>query len=477
MTKQYFEDKVLSQLNKEVIQSGLCTHCGTCVGLSNNALIMKSTESGPLPEINELTPLKLSQTCYDACPGKGLNYPGLNEYVFAKHPDNWLMGCYRSLNIGYSNDAKIRKGAASGGVITQTLVYLLEQGLIDGAVLVQQGIPKPWQATPVIAQSIEDIIKCSQSVYAPVPVNSIFGQMDTFKGVLAYVGLPDQVASLRFLQSVGHAGALKVDYILGPYVGMNMYFDSIKSFLRSNGIQDLDDIAELRYREGEWPGYLQIVTHSGKIIKAEKFYYNYLLPFYVTRSTLLSVDFTNELTDISVGDAWSPKFEQLRQGFSVVVARSSKGENLLNEMHSEGCISLDVISLDEALSMHGHMLDFKKRGAFIRMAWWKASGKRTPEYGYRPSSIPLSRKAVEVIIAIIFALCGTRLARKVIEFIPIEIMGPIFNLLRKVWKNASKTTKRKGLQEQSYEIDNFPQKEKEYLITVVENVEQGKVFK
>ena len=66
-------------------------------------------------------------------------------------------------------------------------------------------------------------------------------------------------------------------------------------------------------------------------------------------------------------------------------------------------------------------------------------------YGYRPKSIPLSRKLVEVVISTIFIICGTRPARWLVEFIPIGLMGPVFNTLRKSWKNASKPTKRKGL--------------------------------
>ena len=75
-----------------------------------------------------------------------------------------------------------------------------------------------------------------------------------------------------------------------------------RSYLKSKNGKALDDVRELRYREGEWPGFLQIILKNGEILREKKFYYNYLIPFYLTMSTLLSVDFTNELTDISVGE-------------------------------------------------------------------------------------------------------------------------------------------------------------------------------
>ncbi len=347
--------------------------------------------------------------------------------------------------MGYSRQPEIRRRGASGGVITQTLVYLLEQKLIDGAIVVRQGRPQPWQAEVTVARSPAEILAASQSVYAPVPVNTILAQLEGVEGRLAYVGLPDQVASLRRLQQLGHPAASQVAYVLGPYVGTNMYFGAIESYLRANGVDDITQVTELRYREGEWPGYLQIKLKSGRTLKAEKFYYNYLIPFYITRSTLYAVDFTNELTDISVGDAWSPQYESQGQGFSVVVARSERGQALLQAMQQQGRLHLEEIPVEEALAMHGHMLDFKKRGAFIRLGWRAALGKPVPDYGYRPAAIPLSRYLVEVVISSIFALCGTGPARRGIELIPIGLSGPLFNRLRLAWKSLSRPTKRKGL--------------------------------
>lgn len=440
------------QLQTGVIRSGLCTHCGTCVGLAPDQLQMAPHTRGPLPVLRPAATPHLPSAAWAACPGQGIDYPALYQSCFGQLPENWLIGCYRQLYIGYASTAAIRQRAASGGVITQTLIYLLEQGLIDGAVVVQQGRPQPWQAEAVIARTRDEILAASQSVYAPVPVNVLLPQMTAFPGRLAYVGLPDQVAALRRLQQLGHPGAQKVAYVLGPYVGTNLYAGAIESYLRAQGVRDLTEVTELRYREGEWPGYLQIKTRSGQVLRTEKFYYNYLIPFFITQATLYAVDFTNELTDISVGDAWHPRFEVQGGGFSVVVARSAKGEALLKDMQTQGWLTLEPTTLTDALSMHGHMIDFKKRGSFIRLGWRAALGKPVPEYGYRPTQIPWSRKLVELVISTLFAVCGTSLARRLVEWAPIGLIGPIFNTLRKSWKELSKPVKRKGLASSSYVV-------------------------
>lgn len=444
---------VFARLEEEVIAAGLCTHCGTCAGLSEGqvrltAVTLLPTARTPNPQLLEIA--------YTACPGRGVDYPGLNRSLFGRLPENWLMGHYRQLFVGYATEPSVRQQAASGGVLTQTLLHLLANGRIQGAVACQMGQSTPWQAQPVIATTAAAIRAASQSIYAPVPVNTILPQMSAFNGRLAYVGLPDQVAALRRLQELGHEGANKVDFVLGPYVGTNLLPQALLSFLRSHGVNSLEEITRLRYRDGEWPGHLSIHLRDGRHLTAEKFHYNYLIPFYMTPSSGLTADFTNELTDISVGDAWSPAYESQKQGFSVVVARSAKGETLLQEMAEQGAIRLSPLPLAEALAMHGHMLDFKKRGTFIRLQMRRALGQRTPTFGYHPQSIPLSRYAVEGVISGLFWLCATRPLRRLVEWVPLGVIGPMFNRLRLGWKRLSKPVKRHGLTTLVFELDTTP---------------------
>jgi coenzyme F420 hydrogenase subunit beta len=446
-------EEIIKLLREEVIKPGLCSHCGTCVGLSKGTLRFRESNYGPLPEEIAGGDIQLDDISFDACPGRGQNYPSLNRFVFGREPDSWLMGCYQKIYLGYSNDPQIRRAGASGGVLTHLNLHLLKTGRVDGCIVLQHACPKPWLSTAVIARSEEEILNASQSVYIPTPVNTILAEMDRFDGRLGYVGLPDQVSSLRRLQQLGHPAALKVQIILGPYVGTSFYLGAIRSFLRSHKVNNLDEVVEMRYREGEWPGYLRIRTSSGVEIRAKKFYYNYLIPFYITRTSLLSVDFTNELADVSVGDAWHPSLEREGRGYSVIVARSKKGEKLLDEMRDLELLDLKEISADEALSMHAHMIDFKKRGTFIRLGWRKSLGLSVPDYGYHPVCVPLSRKLVELIISGLFLAGRTSFARKIIEVVPTYLVGRVFEHLRIAWKNISKGTKRRGLRDLDFRIE------------------------
>ena len=439
------------KLQSDVVRSNLCTHCGTCVGLNDDKLEMIDSEHGPIPK--QKTQGILDPITYFACPGKGVPYPAIYDFLHGTEKHNFLSGKVVNSWIGYSTDNKIRLNSASGGVITSTLLYLLNKRLIDGAIVVLSGTPNPEDAVPIIATTEKEIISSAQSVYLPVPVNKILGKSKNIKGKLAFVGLPDQVASIRMLQMEKHPSVSNIEYILGPYTGTNMYKGAIRSFLRGRGVKDSAKISSLKWRAGEWPGYLEIILEDGRIFKAEKFYYNYLTPFFITKSTLLGCDFTNELTDISVGDAWSPVYEKQGKGFSVILSRTKKGDRILKEMYEVKEIELKEIELNDALTMHGHMLDFKKRGSFIRIKMRKMLGKKVPYYGYKPKDITFSRKLVELIVSFIFDTASSKISRKISELIPLKVLGPAFNYLRINWKRASKLTKRKGLLESEFIID------------------------
>jgi coenzyme F420 hydrogenase subunit beta len=436
------------KLKGEVIDQDLCTQCGSCVGLSKGLLEFKEKKGVPLPcKVKEGN---LPEECYLSCPARYCNYPELNKFTFGKLPENWLSGVIETSYIGHTKNEFIRRNGASGGVITATLIHLLESNKIQGAICLSLGEKIASKAEPILAKTKEQIIKCAQSVYSVTPTNTILSELDNEEGPFAYVGLPDQVASIRKLQKLGNKNALKIKYVLGIYMGTQMYFEAIRSFLRSNGVKSEQEITSLKYRAGEWPGYLQIKLKNGRTLKAEKFYYNYLIPFFITSSSLQLVDFTNELTDLSVGDAWSPKYEEMKGGHSVILVRSKQGEELIQEMASLNILNLEKVSLDKALDMHGHMLDFKKRGSFIRNSWKNS----VPEYGYEPLDIPFSRRAIEYCLHLMFVSARNKYVRKVMEKIPLKILGPTFNKFRKVWKDMSKPTKRKGLKDIKFKIQS-----------------------
>jgi coenzyme F420 hydrogenase subunit beta len=435
---------VRERLEREVIEAGICTGCGACVALDPaRAARMVDTPLGPRP-VFEPHGAELPELAWRACPGNGVDHPMLYRGHYGRLPENWLLGCARRVRTGYAGDPEVRRRGASGGVLSQVLIHLLETRAIDGAIVVRQGTPEPDKARVMIARSRSEIVAAAQSVYVPVSVLDVLSRL-TPGEVYAMTCLPDQAASLRALQLAGHPAAKQIRHVLGPYTGTALVPAALRCYLRAKGVGDAEPIASLEWRAGDWPGYLEIRMASGKVLRSKKVYYNFLIPFFIAQQSLQEVDFTNEFCDLSVGDAWSPKLESEGGGHSVIVTRSEAMEWIVAEMSGGGLLVTEEVDPLEALEMHGHMLDFKKRGSFIRNRWRVLLGKRAPSFGLRPERIPVLRFATELMISGLFLVARTRLARKLVEHVPEEIIGPLFDRLRLAWKAASKPTKRRGL--------------------------------
>jgi coenzyme F420 hydrogenase subunit beta len=403
---------------------------------------MEATVVGPVPRLTANA--RFTADAFAACPGKGLDYPDLYRRFYGALPKNWLTGPSLAVRTGHASEEAIRRNGASGGVLTRTLIYLLEEGLVDAAIVVRQGVPEPEQARAVFATTRAEILAAAQSVYVPVATLDKLRELEPGRRY-AMTCLPDQAAALRWLQLAGHPQARQVRFVLGPYTGTAMYPAAIRCFLRSCGVADRDRITSLKWRAGEWPGYLEIQTASGRVLRSNKFYYNYLIPFFITRNSRLNQDFANEFCDLSVGDAWSPKFERQGGGHSVITTRTPEMEAVVQRMIAAGLLTTESVDEFEAAGMHGHMIDFKKRGGYLRSRMRRLLGQPAPDFGLRPVPLPANRVAVEVVISSLFFLGGLRVSRWLVSLLPERVIGPLFNRLRLTWKALSKPTKRKGL--------------------------------
>jgi coenzyme F420 hydrogenase subunit beta len=416
------------------------------VGLSGGAVIFKDREGDYRPVVVKDPGEEISARMLNACAGKNFDFNTHRAYFYRESPSfHTYIGPYNGIFIAHSTDAKIRQAGASGGMISAILLWLLKTGKIDGAVVTGMSKDKPWLAESYIATTPEQILEAAQSKYIITSVNEILPQIAEFNGRLAYVGLPGQVQSILKLQKAGDPSVAAIKFIFGPFYGNTLHFSSVRSFLRSYKIRDFENISKLYFRYGEWPGNMRVEMNDGRLVELPKFHANYLIPFHILKNSLLCTDLSNEFTDISGGDAWAPVYEERGRGFSMVISRTDTGKEILLQMEKEGFIYLKPISEDDAITMHSHGYDLKKRGTFIRIKFRKMLGLPVPDYGYSLSGFPISRYLMELLISSLFLVLGTSVARYVVEKIPPAFIGRIFEKARNLWKKATFGIKRENL--------------------------------
>jgi coenzyme F420 hydrogenase subunit beta len=446
-------DPTWARLYEEVIRPGLCSRCGTCVGLSGGRLQFADRDGACLPEIvcgDDGAATELPAVCYDACPQVNPSYAAMNRAVFqtTAAPSPYF-GHYRQLFVAHATDESVRRRGASGGVISAALLHLLAAQQIRGVVTLAMDAEAPWRCVPQVARTAEEVLAAAQSKYVVSPMNTILERLADEPGPLAFVGLPQQVFAIRRLQMLGHPSVAAIQYIFGPFFGNDMYGTAVTSFLRKFSARK-EDVRRLSYREGEWPGKMTAWLGDGRVVEMPKFHANYLIPFHISDYSLLSQDLTNELSDLSGGDAWAPVYEQRGQGFSLIIARTQRGETLIEEMQQAGLLWTREISESEAVAMQSHGLDFKKRGGYLRMQQRRRRGLRTVDYGWPAlPMITLKRAAFERLLGMLFRICAHPWARRAADAAPNWLIGPLFQWFRTVWKAATRKIKRGGLAQRS----------------------------
>ncbi len=435
-------------LKEEVIDPGLCTRCGSCVGVCPEKIVFINDPLGDcLPKIENSAADKCMDCdapCVAACTGKHVDFPAMYDSVFGAQPPDYLLGHTISHHIGYAADSEIRRRGSSGGVISGILDYLLRENKIDGVLTLIDSPDAPLQPRAVVIRSADDLPMTAQSKYCLAPVNTALDKIAGLDGKYAYVGLPCQVQSIRKLQSIDHPSVKNISLVIGSYCGSINYFSSIIDYLKKFDVHDLSLIEKIKYREGEWPGYMLVKLSNGREFRLEKFYANYMTMFYTVKRCQVCFDLTNEFADISAADAWAPKYEERGKGFSLFISRTKAGEEMIEECLEKGeLVSDETLERREVLTMHSHTIDNKKIGAVVRMQMWRRLGRDIPEYNLEIDDIPLKRNIMGAVVGTAFEIGSTTLARQAVGLFPLDVTGRAFKLFRTTWKAISKPKKTK----------------------------------
>lgn len=377
---------------ENVWDEGLCMGCGTCAGIcSNNAIEIKESINGLYkPEVND-SRCSNCGLCIKVCPGLGIDFNMLNKLIFGKYPKNSFVGNYITLFTAYSLDDKIRWNGTSGGLITSLLIFLLEEGIIDGVLVTKMSDENPLRPEVILARTREDIISASTSKYCPVAANIGLNQVLEEEGKFAVVGLPCHIHGIRKAEMIDKDLKNKIVLHIGLICSHTISFLGTEFLFRMYGIAK-EDIKYLKYRGNGWPGGISIETKTGEhiFISYQEYWKIFSLHFFAPIRCMLCYDGANELSDLSFGDAWGLESNIDYMGNSFVIGRSEIGIKLLNYACKNNKIHLCEIDDAKLLRLQQGEFFLKKLGTNYRLKLLKWLGKKVPSYQLASPSNPIS---------------------------------------------------------------------------------------
>ena len=366
---------------ESVIKDELCTGCGTCVGLCPKEAIEMVIDRHKGIYVPQLDKERCNECgiCFEVCPGHAVDFKYLNQEIFSKQTEDIILGNYLNCYLGHATDYDIRFNSASGGLVTALLIFALEQGIINGALVTKMSEENPLEPEPFIARTREEIIAASKSKYCPVPANIALKEILKEEGKFAVVGLPCHTHGIRKAELVNKKLKGKIALHLGLICGHTPNFMGTEFLLRRANLT-MDEVTSIDYRGKGWPGVMAIQSRSSQDIFIPYFdawrIFGYC--FYPTRC-ILCCDGAAELAAISLGDAWLPELSHDKLGTSVIVSRSEIVEKILQDMMSQGKLQLVEVTNTTVTQSQGGFY-FKKRSIKVNILFSRLSGSQVPSY-------------------------------------------------------------------------------------------------
>jgi coenzyme F420 hydrogenase subunit beta len=326
--------KTFRDLQEEVVRKGICTQCGACVSFcSAGRLNALELDGDGFPRYADEDKCLRCGICYLICPLTG----DLDVEVRRRFGWRPPVGTVQTITSARATDGAILSMAADGGVVTALLLYMLENYLIQGAIVSRKATP--FTREPLIATSREELISAASfHVAGPSPPEEPGEEYTTYSPAIAavkdlegsrlshvaMVGTPCQVKTVRKMQCLGIAPAHTIGYTVGPFCMESLSFDAPgRKRLEDRLHIDLADVARLDIRDD-----LGISLRDGTTIR---------VPFEAVdelarAACLACTEFANDYADIAVGGLGSP------DGYATMLIRTEKGSRVFNGALRQGYI-------------------------------------------------------------------------------------------------------------------------------------------
>jgi coenzyme F420-reducing hydrogenase beta subunit len=272
-----------------------------------------------------------------------------------------MVGSYQEVFTGYALENRIRFGGASGGLTTAILTYAFDCGLIDGVLVCRTIVTDEncVRAQFYIAKNREDLFDSQGSHYVRSKfVPEALNLIEEFKGKLAVVGLPCDLAVLSRKMHKNSRWLRKIEFTIGLFCGHNSTEHLIDNVVKKLKPRRVSRLERFRFRTGLWRGYSLARFKSDKIVEKKFSYFSLYqnLYFFCQKKCLYCHDHFAYNADISVGDIWSFHLKTHKIKYNSIISRSDRGSEILSACKASGYIQLEGVQIED-------VLDGQSRGA------------------------------------------------------------------------------------------------------------------
>lgn len=359
-----------------IARARLCNTCGGCFGVCPaEAIDYQETVGGYyLPVVDEQA-CNHCGLCQEVCPGIHFR-----ERLVAQMPGDPFAGVVQEAYVGKATDQNFFDNSQSGGIVSALLAHSLETGRIKGAVTVAMQPGNPPRPKSRIAKTPKEIYQTQKSKYCPVPLLGFIRELKKMDGPVAVVGIPCQMHGLSNILDNMPKLRSKIAFTVG------LVCDRILTFAALDYLVDKADLIQknptvLHFRDkmvSGYPGDVHVFSENGgsKVMPAK--IRMQIKDYFTPTRCRLCFDKMNVFSDITVGDPHGLQGVDRKRGESMLLARTDKGREVVEDARKRGSINIRSIQYNQVLKGQG--IDRKRLEWRGYIEAWKQMGSTIPDY-------------------------------------------------------------------------------------------------
>lgn len=240
---------------------------------------------------------------------------------------------------GHAGDDEIRFKGSSGGALTAISQYCLEVLEMHGVLHTGQNRDDPIRNKSRLSRSREELLEVVGSRYSPASVCDGLEMVETAPKPCVVIGKPVEIAATRNAMSLRPALEKNVGLTLSFFCAETPPTKATRSLLEKLGVAE-GALKSLRYRGYGWPGYF--VTQCASEEPKQHWIYDKTWAYlqqYRPWAVHQWPDGSGELADISCGDPWYEEPDGENPGFSLLVARTRLGREIIEGAIEHGYLT------------------------------------------------------------------------------------------------------------------------------------------
>lgn len=338
------EIKTFKSLEDEIVTPKKCCACGACIAYCES-------QAFDVIEMKDYTPqfktdkseenCKECSYCYYICPQTD---PLLDQLKVVHQVEDEL-GHILNVIAAKTTDSIIQKAGQDGGVVSTILTYLFDTNNIDAAVVSEYD--ENYEPIPKIIYDKEDLVKSAGTRYSISPnilplknLEEVAQEViDHQKRIydpdqihLAFVGTPCQARAISKMKLLNLKPAHVISVVMSLFCFENFDYAKLMDILKEKTNVDPSNIKKTNIKKNFFVTSKQDEVFEVGIKEVDD----------AVRNHCHECDeFVGRYSDISIGASGAPT------GYSMIITRTDKGQNLIDSLISSGYIEKYEAPLDK----------------------------------------------------------------------------------------------------------------------------------